>query len=295
MYCCIYYILFTLIKKRLCVIIFLGGEAMNAQKIVFFDIDHTIYDPIKKEIPKSTRAAIQQLSMREDVFVAVATGRAHYMLDIIDPIKPYIDIYITINGQVITYGKKTLHDAHLDQTTIREVKAIFNKHHLIYGSIGNQTQAVNRLNEAAIAEFHQASMPLPRIDPDFDKQYKVYQMWAFSDDKTFKKVSLDLPEYQVVPWLSDGFDVVLKNHSKRDGIKKVLAHFNIKLEHAYAFGDGENDIEMLSYIPNSYAMGNAKQHVKKSAKEVAPRYDEDGIYKALVAAKLIKENDAYDR
>ncbi len=264
---------------------------MKTQKIVFFDIDHTIYDPIKKEIPQSTQTAIKKLSRREDVFVAVATGRALYMLSIIDSIKPYIDIYITINGQMITYRDMCLHDAPLDQNTIDEVKKVFNKHKLIYGCIGSRNQAVNRLNKAAIDEFHYASMPLPAVDPNFEKKHAVYQMWAFCNRGTFDKVSLDLPNYQIVPWLSDGFDVVLKDHSKRDGIIKVLEYFKIPLQNAYAFGDGSNDVEMLQYIPNSFAMGNAKTHVKQAAKTTTDRFDEDGILNALINAKLIKEHD----
>lgn len=262
---------------------------MNAKKIVFFDIDHTIYDPIRKTIPKATQEAFEKLSQKDDVVIAIATGRAFYMLDIIDSLKPYIEVYITINGQVIVHKNKVIYEKPLDKATINTVKNVFHKHQLVYGCIGIEHQAINRIDEDAVRMFEEASMPLPIEDARFDQHAKVYQMWAFADSLTFERVQQDLRDYQLVSWLSDGFDVVLADQSKKDGIKRVLKHLDIPLEQAYAFGDGENDIEMLEYIPHSFAMGNAKDHIKHRATHTTERYDEGGIYNALIKMKLIDE------
>ncbi len=262
---------------------------MKTQKIVFFDLDHTVFDPIAKTVPQSTKEAFARLAKRGDVLIALATGRALYMLDVAAPLLPYIDTYVTINGQVITHQGKTIHDAPLDSETVREVERVFKQHDLTYGMIGKHNQAVNRLDDFARNEFAGASMPLPPIDPGFSSHADVYQLWAFADKATFARVKADLEGYNVVPWLSDGFDVVPRDQSKKDGIAKVLDHLNIPLNNAYAFGDGENDIEMLAYVPHSVAMGNAKPHVKDTATHVTGRFNEDGVYRALVKLGLIKE------
>ena len=37
----------------------------------------------------------------------------------------------------------------------------------------------------------------------------------------------------------------------------MLKHYGLTLEDAYALGDSNNDLSMLSYVPHSIAMGNA--------------------------------------
>ena len=48
-----------------------------------------------------------------------------------------------------------------------------------------------------------------------------------------------------------------------------------------AFGDGENDIEMLRFVGVGVAMGNGGDAVKAAADYVTDAVDEDGIAKAL--------------
>ncbi len=261
---------------------------MKKNKIIFFDIDHTIYDPHHKSIPKTTIEAFKKLSARQDTIIAIATGRAFYMLDIIEALQPYIDAYITINGQIVVADGTTIHDEPLSKATIKTVKDVFNKYQLTFGYIGKSTQAINRINHGIVRLFEEASMPLPEHNPQFEKKHTVYQMWAFGDDETFAKMQAELPHLQLVPWLSDGFDVVLDSRSKKDGIIKLLAYYDIPLQNSYCFGDGDNDREMLELVPNSIAMGNAKESIRKKAKHITEAIHEDGVYLALKRIGLIQ-------
>ena len=261
---------------------------MEKTKIVFFDIDHTIYDPNRKEVPKSTIQAFKKLSARQDTLIGIATGRALYMLDIIEDLKPYIDVYITINGQIVVTEDTVLHDEPLKMETILNVKKVFNAHKLIFGYIGKTHQAISYLDQHVIEMFHAASIPVPEDNPNFEQKHAVYQMWAFADKPMFEKIKSALPDYQLVPWLSDGFDVVLDTRSKKDGILTILEQFNLTLDQAYCFGDGENDIEMLELIPHSFAMGNANKRVRESATHTTETMNDDGVYLALKRIGLIE-------
>ena len=260
---------------------------MKTQKILFLDIDHTLYDPIKKEIPASTIDAIKRVSLNQDLMLAIATGRAKYMLDILKPIEPYIDIYITINGKMILYENNIIYDDPMKKEDIEVIKDCFKRHNMTFGYIGKNSQGINKITPYVQQMFDEASMPLPDLAPEYAHSKDVYQMWAFSNDTTLKDLKGQLKDYILVPWLSDGFDIVTKGHDKISGIRTVLDHFNISMENAYAIGDGENDIEMLKTIPNSAAMGNAKPHVKAVASFVTKPYDEDGISHALKHFKLL--------
>ena len=48
-----------------------------------------------------------------------------------------------------------------------------------------------------------------------------------------------------------------------------------------AFGDGGNDLEMLSYCGESYAMANATDEVNATAKYICPSNDDDGVLAIL--------------
>lgn len=251
------------------------------KRIVFFDVDHTLYDPHSRTIPQSAIEAIKTLHAQPNTLVGIATGRAFYMLDLIETIKPYIDVYITINGQLIYHQDELIEDDPLDPKAIEEVVTVFEEEGLVYGFIGKEQQAISQLNDRAITMFEEANMPLPIEDKDFAKTHSVYQLWAFSDKAVWQKLSSRLAQHQLVPWLSDGFDVIHSTKSKKDGILTVLKHFGVPLEACACFGDGDNDIAMLEGIPHSVAMGNAMDHVKAKATYVTDSIHDDGIFNAL--------------
>ena len=69
--------------------------------------------------------------------------------------------------------------------------------------------------------------------------------------------------------------------SKATGIEKVLEYLDVPLAESYAFGDGLNDIEMMSTVGNSMVMGNAEPELKAKADVVLPTVDEDGVAEGI--------------
>lgn len=57
--------------------------------------------------------------------------------------------------------------------------------------------------------------------------------------------------------------------------------YDISLDDLYVFGDGENDIGMLTYAKNSYAPANALDDAKKTAKYECLACIEDGVAKII--------------
>lgn len=82
-------------------------------------------------------------------------------------------------------------------------------------------------------------------------------------------------------WNDSAVDVVEKGGSKVTGIQKYLSIKEYTREEAAAFGDGENDIEMLRYVQEGIAMGNANDFVKSIADYVTADIDDNGIEKGL--------------
>ncbi len=260
---------------------------MTQKKIIFFDIDRTLYDPDTRSIPASTIKALKILALREDIEIAIATGRAFYMLHIIDEIKEYINIFITINGQIIIKDKITIFRNPIEKDKLLSVVKKFEKDNLKYGFLGEFDETLNIVDDKGKKAFELADMNLPRIDPHFYLDNDIFQMWAFCENKFHQKYREFFNYLDLVSWLGDGFDLLTKGMSKKEGIKKILEIENIELENAYAFGDGDNDIEMLDFIPNSIAMGNATEKAKKHAKYLTDDIKNDGIYNGLIRLGIL--------
>ena len=67
----------------------------------------------------------------------------------------------------------------------------------------------------------------------------------------------------------------------------VHVEHGIRQEEMIAFGDGENDMEMLQFAGIGVAMGNAEAEVKALADYVTADIDDDGIWKACKHFGLI--------
>jgi Cof subfamily protein (haloacid dehalogenase superfamily) len=260
---------------------------MNDKKIIFFDIDRTLYDPDIKGIPASTIEALKKLRNNKDVEIAIATGRAFYMLHIIEEIKEYINIFITINGQIIIKDGVTIYRNPIPKEQVNCVVKMFDEYNLKYGFLGEFDETLNIVDEKGKLAFEHINMKLPRIDPHFYKDNDIFQMWSFCERKLHSLFREKFNNLEVVSWLGDGFDVMSGGMSKKEGIKRILEMENIKLENSYAIGDGDNDIEMLDFIPNSVCMDNGTELAKKHAKYLTSDIKDDGVLKALINLGLI--------
>lgn len=82
-------------------------------------------------------------------------------------------------------------------------------------------------------------------------------------------------------------EVTSKDISKYTGLLEYAKILNISLNEVIAFGDGENDIQMLQNVGLGVAMDNASDYVKRFAKDIAPHHLEAGVAKYL--EKLLDE------
>ncbi|WP_125565422.1 Cof-type HAD-IIB family hydrolase [Companilactobacillus insicii] len=72
-------------------------------------------------------------------------------------------------------------------------------------------------------------------------------------------------------------DIIKPGVNKATGLKKLSELLNISPEEMCAFGDGGNDIEMLEYVGDGVAMGNATDEVKSAASHVTNSNNQNGV------------------
>ncbi|WP_275695581.1 Cof-type HAD-IIB family hydrolase [Ferdinandcohnia quinoae] len=90
------------------------------------------------------------------------------------------------------------------------------------------------------------------------------------------------------PW--HVIELVKSGLNKAVGIQRVAKHYNIPAERIIAFGDEDNDFEMIEYAGHGIAMGNAIDQLKNIANQVTLSNEEDGI--ALYLEEVLKLNKA---
>ena len=95
------------------------------------------------------------------------------------------------------------------------------------------------------------------------------------------------PGARITAWWDRAADIIPAGGSKGIGIKKILEYYQIAPYEAMAFGDGNNDIEMIQTVGNGIAMANASSELKAAACDICGHAAEDGIYYYLKDRGLI--------
>lgn len=78
-------------------------------------------------------------------------------------------------------------------------------------------------------------------------------------------------------------DCISPSADKGTALRMLMDKLGVRREETMVFGDNLNDIEMLLCAEESYAIGNAREEVKKAAKHVADLREHQGVLKAVTA------------
>ncbi|WP_027408955.1 Cof-type HAD-IIB family hydrolase [Anoxybacteroides tepidamans] len=72
-------------------------------------------------------------------------------------------------------------------------------------------------------------------------------------------------------------EIVRAGVHKAFGLQRIAEYFQIPNDRVIAFGDEDNDLEMIQWAGYGIAMGNAIEPLKQVAKDVTKTNEEDGI------------------
>jgi Cof subfamily protein (haloacid dehalogenase superfamily) len=256
------------------------------QKMIFFDIDGTLLDH-NKELPQSTKLAIQALKEKGHE-VAIATGRAPFMFkDLLKELE--IDTYVSFNGQYVVVNNEVVYKNPLPTESLQKLAEYSSKkqHPLVY--LSHEEMKSNIEYHSHIQEsLGTLKFSHPSYDPIYFEGREIYQCLLFCAEGEEKDYIDEFKQFHFIRWHPVSTDVLPAGGSKAKGIEIAIRHLGISDDDVYAFGDGLNDIEMLRFVKNSVAMGNAPETVKKSAKHVTKDVAEDGIAYGLEFLGLLK-------
>lgn len=262
------------------------------KKIVFFDIDGTLYDLANGiPVPESTRAAIS--GMQKNGHLAVlCTGRT------ISELEPELceirfDGIISGCGTYIEYREKELFYETVDNGIFRRVVEHSRAHHALpflegryhvyFDPAGEDEEArrISRDYETLVAD---------RVRPITGQVWEASKVtiqlrkdWMAEKEQLMQAVAADL---DVIDH-GHALECVPRGFSKASGIALLIERLGIKRENTYAFGDSANDKEMLTFVEYGIAMGNSSEEILSISRYRTDRLTEDGIYNACRRFGLI--------
>ena len=258
---------------------------MDSVKIIFFDIDGTLVDPESGMISDKTHLALTRLQDR-GIKICLSTGRAPSAVPDFGPLK--FDACCTYNGSLCYTEGKILHNNPIAAADVAQV--IRNA-----AEIGRPVSVATRNRLAAngwdpdLADYYRLAKLELTVAPDFDaaSQEDVYQI-LIGCRRTDHAALLDGAQGVkiAVSW-DRAVDVIPASGGKGVAIDKVLAYFGLDVSQSMAFGDSQNDLEMLKTVGVGVAMGNATAQLKAVADDVCGAVSEDGIYHYFLSRGLI--------
>ncbi len=252
---------------------------------VFFDIDGTLVDErlnIFKPTAK-TRDALRCLQER-GYLIGIATGRARcYLPDLgVD-----FDCYVTCNGAVCEVdGEEILNDA-IPETDVRRLIAFMEEENMGYDLetsgccyidpkaeevFWKMMQVFHIENNGNFQTFSDPTgLKVNKILVTFEREEQLKRMREFCGEEFFV-----LRHHK-----NNSADVGRKGMSKAEGIRTVIDHLGLSMDDTYAFGDDDNDFEMLQAVGHGIAMTPHAEGLDAVADFVTRGVGEEGIYVGL--------------
>ncbi|WP_306979012.1 Cof-type HAD-IIB family hydrolase [Alkalicoccobacillus murimartini] len=254
-------------------------------RIVFFDVDGTLTDHRDGSISPLTKQAIQTL-LHKGIHVVAATGRPLSMCTELKEIG--IQTFITANGAYVKHGDEVIHKCPMDQQILAEVIEYAEQQGSGL-SFFTDSFSMNGVQSKEIQSALQDTLLLDEY-PYIDKLIhtkEVYLLCLYADHHMVKPYEAQFPQLTFSRWHPYICNVLQHDVNKSLAVKEVLSFFGLTTDKAIAFGDGQNDIEMLALAGLGIAMGNAHDALKSVADFVTKKSSEEGVHYALKKHGLI--------
>ncbi|MDG6111486.1 Cof-type HAD-IIB family hydrolase [Lactococcus formosensis] len=237
------------------------------------DMDGTFLDE-KSTYDKKYFSILQQKMNAKGIRFIVASGNQYFKL------KSYFSetkdiIFISENGGIITINGEMEMVASFDAKEVSEVLGL-----------------LDELKIPVVVCGAKSAYTLESVSEEFEtfahKYYENLELLSSFDDlpeDTVVKFATIIPEAElttVTSTLNSRFkkgikavtsgniylDIVLEGSNKGAAIKKVLQELELSSQDLAAFGDANNDLEMLEMAGYSYAVANANIQAKEKAKRI---------------------------
>lgn len=265
-----------------------------AIRCIALDLDRTTLNA-EGRLSEGNREALLSV-MRQGVHVVAASGRCFDALpeDIVN--LPGIEYAITSNGAAVWHMPtgKQLQGYTMTPQSIHQILALTGQEEGIfyeafvrgeaYGDVryvsnpvryGTSPQSV-----AYIQSTRQKVNDMPLFLQEHQEELDSVDIIVHEEgqkQKLWERLRSEVPDLYITSSVKQLIELSHKDAGKQSGVRCIMELLGITREEVAAFGDGDNDADMLAFVGTGIAMANASQKCKEAADYVTLAHDEDGV------------------
>ena len=255
-------------------------------KAVFFDVDGTLLPIGSGKIPQSAQTSLKKLK-ENGTKIFLSTGRHANEIHQMSLDDLSFDGYISLNGQLcLDENFEVVFGNPIDPKGTEELLNIFREKSVSIVLTREKDQCINFVSDLAAEVMANIAVEIPEASDVDDSP--IYQATTFYRNDSNCWFNYQCPTgCKITRWCDGAVDILSEKGGKVIGINEYIKRLGITKDEIMAFGDAENDVEMLEYAAIGVAMGNGKEAAKTVADYVTASVEEDGIEKALKYYDLI--------
>lgn len=259
---------------------------MNPIKIAFFDVDGTLIDMEKKQITPTTLDLLHRLQAN-GIRICLATGRSPIVVPHFEGVE--FDATLTYNGSYCyTKTGETIFSNPIPAPDL----ALLIRNATAIGRplcLATDSRLACNGSDKDLADYFSVAKIAVNVVPDFDEVAKgtVYQIMMGGREDEYAAILKDVRGAKIAAWWDRAVDIIPATGGKGIGIRKMLEYYGLDKSEAIAFGDGNNDIEMLQAVGTGVAMENASEKLKAVATDTCGHVAREGVYHYCVEHGLI--------
>lgn len=258
-------------------------------KLCLSDMDNTLI-PLGRGVASWRTITAIHMVQKEGVIFGPSTGRDRGELNsFFDGDESCYDTGVLCNGQKIYLKGKVVKTVYLDPAALRKVEKIVLDTPRVamveyrpdtFGDwVGATREEIGKMYDLAFmvgGEWHERLPEYPVIKAGIIHMGTQEQLVCFQD-----RMLEAVPEFAFANTVEHWLDITPRDWSKVEGVKYLAKTFGVTMDEICVFGDADNDLSMLLWVPHSCAMANANENAAAVAGYRIPRSQDDGVAWAL--------------
>lgn len=231
---------------------------------------------------------------KHDILFVAASGRPHYsIIEKLNAIKDDI-IIVAENGGIVSKNDTILLSIPINKNHLHNIEKIVNSDSHIHPIYCTKSKAYFKNSShgyiALLSEYYPNFCVIDSVEAITEDIIKIALFHHEDSEKFIFPHFQDLSStYKIIVsgkhWVDISDDYANKGHA----LELIQKTYHISQEETMAFGDYNNDLEMLKLASYSFAMENAVKKVKDMANYSTKSHDNYGV--EYILEKLIKSKE----
>ncbi len=273
-------------------------------KLIALDLDGTLLNT-QKELSDRNRNVLKKCA-EQGIEIVPCTGRIWLGVPEFIKTLPGVHYAITVNGAMIedvAHGR-VLDEQKMDLRIALDILEMAKNYRTMYdayikGYGYGERRFINHMDDYGISKSLQQMIwdtrhpvdDLKLLAQEMDSPVdKINYFFENSEERSRAKKALDARgDVIVTSSFSNNLEINAVGATKGEAIARLATYLGLEQEQTMGFGDGENDMTMMTMSGIGVAMGNAMDTIKARADYVTVTNDEDGV--AVALEKLLWPND----